>query len=103
MTDKNKSGFDVDDLLRRALADDLPADVAGGMRRRIERFRAGATEKSAPAAAWAWLFRRSVWAALAVLMLVAGFLLQGARSRSPLADRISELKAAAVDFETPRS
>jgi hypothetical protein len=94
----------MDDLLREALADDLPSDVAAGMRERIERFRAEKTTRSAEpsAAAWAWFFRRGVWAALSILMLVAGILLQSGRASSPLTDRISTVKAAYAGLETPR-
>lgn len=102
MTDK-KTGK-IDDLLREALADDLPSDVAAGMRERIERFRAEKTTREAKpsAAAWAWFLRRGVWAALSILMLVAGILLQGGGSPSPLADRISSVKAAYASLEVPR-
>jgi len=96
---------DVDDLLRRALADDHPEEVAGGMRRRIERFRETKMEDEAAgrsAAAWAWLGRRSVWAAISVLLLVAGILLQGGRSSSPLAQRIAALKTQYASLELPR-
>jgi hypothetical protein len=84
----------VDGLLRRALADDLPAGVAAGMRARISRVRAVHEKSRAPAAAWGWLRKRTVWAVLSVLMLVAGIILQGAASSSPLADRIASLKTA---------
>lgn len=102
MTD-HKAGK-IDDLLREALADDLPPDVAAGMRERIERFRAETMTKEAKpsAAAWAWFFRRGVWAALSILMLVAGILLQAGRSSSPLTDRISTVKAAYASPEAPR-
>lgn len=96
---------DMDKLLREALADDLPDDVAAGMRARIARFRAaklaGATP-SAPPAAWAWLFRRGLWAALSVLMLVAGLLLQGGKPRSPLAERIAAVKTEFAGLDTTR-
>ena len=97
----------IDDLLRQALADDLPADVEAGMRRRIERFReakaaAEATARERGAAGRAWLFRRTVWAALSILMLIAGILLQGAKSPSPLADRIASIKAAGSGVEQIR-
>ena len=84
----------VDELLRKALSDDLPAGVAARMRARIARIRAAREEGRAPKAAWAWLGRRTVWAALSVLVLVAGILLQGAGASSPLADRIAALKTA---------
>ena len=97
---------EMDDLLRRALADDLPSDVASGMRDRIGRFRAATTTGEAPEAgrstARAWLFPRTVWAALSILMLIAGILLQGARSRSALADRISAIKTQYASLETTR-
>ncbi|MBN2409429.1 MAG: hypothetical protein JXE07_06800 [Candidatus Aminicenantes bacterium] len=94
----------MDDLLRKALADDLPPDVAAGMRERIESFRAGKTMREAgpSAAARAWLFGRGVWAALSILLLAAGILLQGKRTSSPLADRISSVKAVFASLETPR-
>jgi hypothetical protein len=84
----------ADDLLREALTDDLPADVAAGMRERIARVRAAREESRTPAAACAWLRRRTVWAALSILILAAGILLQGAMASSPLAERIAALKTA---------
>ena len=106
MNTGTKKNPEIDDLLRRALADDLPADVAAGMRDRIGRFRAaktgGEAHDAGRAAARAWLFRRTVWAALSILMLIAGILLQGARSRSALADRISAIKAQYASLETTR-
>lgn len=107
MTEERNKAMDrdLDELVREALADDLPADVAAGMRRRIARFRAEKLEGSAPSlppAAWAWLFRRSLWAALSVLMLVAGFLLQGGKPRSPLAERIAAVKTEFASLDTTR-
>ena len=102
MIPKRETDRGVDELLREALRDDLPADVAAGMRERIDGFRAGKTDGRAPAAAGAWLFRRTVWAALSILLLVAGILLQGARASSPLADRISEIKTASLSLEQIR-
>lgn len=96
---------DLDELLRRALADDLPDDVAAGMRARIERFRAenlAGASTAAPSGAWAWFLRRGVWATFSLLMLVAGLLLQGAKASSPLADRISAIKAEIASLETTR-
>lgn len=90
------------DLLKRALADDLPADVEAGMRERIRSFRAGTAGGGGRASAGAWLFRRSAWAVLSVLMLIAGFLLQGLGSRNPLAERIALVKAEFSAFETTR-
>ena len=89
MTEKQYEGTGLDDLLKRSLADDLPADVAAGMRDRINRFRAGTMRDERRTAAWAWHLRRSAWAALSVLMLVSGSLLQGLGSGNPLAERIS--------------
>jgi hypothetical protein len=92
MTAEDHKARDIDGLIRRVFADDLPADVAAGMRKRIERFRAEKNGDRAPAFSWAWLFRRSVWAALSILMLIAGILLQGLGSRNALADRISRIR-----------
>jgi hypothetical protein len=92
----------LEGLLKAALADDLPADVEAGMRERIRRFRAGPSKGGRSSAAWAWLSQRTVWAALSILMLVAGILLQGTRSSSPLADRISSVKSAYASLESTR-
>jgi hypothetical protein len=96
---------DLDELLRNTLADDLPDDVAAGMRERLARFRAemptGAASL-APSAAWAWLFRRRLWAGLSILMLIAGLLLQGGKPRSPLAERIAAIKIEYASLDTTR-
>lgn len=91
----------LEGLLNAALADDLPADVEAGLRERIRRFRAGPAEGGRSSTAWAGFSRRTVWAALSILMLVAGILLQGIRFPSPLADRISSIKTAYARLETP--
>ncbi len=102
MTAKRQESQGLDDLLRKVLADDLPADVAAGMRGRIDRFRADTMRDDKPTAARAWFFRRAVWAALSVLMLVAGGLLQGLGSRNRLADRIIQMKVEFASFESTR-
>ena len=89
MTEKQHQGKDLDDLLKKAFTDDLPTEVAAGMRDRIDRFRAWTMKEEGRTAAWGGLFRKSAWAALSVLMLVCGSLLQGLGVRSPLADGIS--------------
>jgi len=93
MNPKNLSDESLDGRLKAVLADDLPDDVAAGMRDRIAVFRAGIAKEGMNPRAMAWLFRRGLWATLAVLMLVAGFLLQGLQARNPLADRIAQFKA----------
>lgn len=103
MTAKQHEDTGLDDLLKRILADDLPADAAAGMRARIDRFRAGMMEDEREAPAWAWLFRRSAWAVLSVLMLLSGIFLQGSGTRNPLADKISLVKAAFAGAEPARS
>jgi hypothetical protein len=102
MIPKHEPDRGVDELLRQALRDDLPADAAAAMRERIDRFRAGKMNGRAPAVAGAWLFRRAVWAALSILLLAAGILLQGVRASSPLADRISAIKTANLSLEQIR-
>ncbi len=89
MTTKRDQGAELDDLLRKSLPDDLPADVRAGMRERIDRFRAATLKEEAKTAPWAGFFRKSAWAALSILMLVTGSLLQGLGARNPLADGIS--------------
>jgi hypothetical protein len=106
MTEKGVKNANLDELLKKALADDLPADVAAGMRERIEHFRGERAGGKAPArgraAAWGWLFPRSVWAAISILLLAAGILLQGRGSSSPLAERIASVKAQYASQETTR-
>jgi hypothetical protein len=64
------------------------------MRDRIDRFRARTTEKEKRIPIRALFFRRSAWAALSILMLVSGSLLQGLGSRNPLSDRISLIRTS---------
>lgn len=91
---------ELDDRLKAAFADDLPDTVAAGMRRRIAAFRAGTTEEETRPTISFWPVRKGLWAALAVGMLVAGFLLQGLQIRNPLADRIALIK---TEFANPES
>jgi len=102
MSMQNHNGTRVDDLLKKACADDLPAEVAAGMRERIRRFRMERPEDEGRSGVRSLLFHRAVWAALSILMLIAGILLQGAKSSSPLADRISALKAEFSSVSTIR-
>lgn len=102
MTKERHEFPEVDDLLRKALPGELPVDVEAGMRERIVRFRSGIMEGRASAATRAWLFRRSVWAVLSILMLVAGILLQGAGASSPLARRIASIKTNQGTVEPTR-
>jgi hypothetical protein len=102
MTSERRSIPDLDDLLRTALADDLPADVAAGMSERIERVRTENPAAGTRAPSWAWLARRSVWAVLSILMLVTGLLLQGLNASSPLAKRIASLKTTYGTVEPTR-
>jgi hypothetical protein len=92
----------LDDLLKKTLADDLPAEVEAGMRRRIAYFRSAKMKDEGRATAWAWLFRRSAWAVLSILMLVAGILLQSLGPHTPLAGRIARVKTEFASGELPR-
>lgn len=92
MTSKLPNGTGLDELLKTVLTDDLPPDVAAGMRDRITRFRERTTLKRQRTPARASFFLRSAWAAFSVLMLVSGGLLQGRGSQNPLSDRISLIK-----------
>jgi hypothetical protein len=102
MTAKKPEDRVLDDLLRKAFADDLPADVAAGMRERLDRVRADIMQDEGRPAARVWIFRRGVWAAASVLMLVSGCVLQGTGVRNPLADRIALIKAELSSFESTR-
>jgi hypothetical protein len=102
MTAKKPEGKVLDDVLRKALADDLPAGVEAGMREQLDRFRAEAPQDEGRPAARVWLFRRGVWAAVSVLMLVSGCVLQGIGARNPLADRIALVKTGLSSVESTR-
>jgi len=102
MIERRREDAGVDDLLRKALADDLPPEVQAGMRERIDRVLAENRAPAGRAAARAWYARKPVWAAVSILMLLAGILLQGKKPSTPLAERISSLKAAYAILDTTR-
>jgi hypothetical protein len=106
MTERDPTNVNLDKLLKEAFADDLPADAAAGMRERIKRFREAKSGGRALARGlvwpWEWIFRRSVWAAISVLLVAAGILLQGRGSSSPLAERISAVKTQYASLGTIR-
>jgi len=102
MKQKTRSDVNLDDLLKAALSDDLPPEVSAGMRDRIAGFRAGILKENENRAARTWLFGRGLWATVAILMLIAGGLLQGFRFRTPLADRIALMKADMSKAEPAR-
>jgi hypothetical protein len=102
MSKKRRAAIDVEGLLKKTFPDDLPEDAAAAMRRRVERFRSEMAAEAKPLGPQVWLRRRGLWAALSVAMLLAGILLQGARASTPLADRITSLKAALAGLETTR-
>ena len=87
----------VDELLKKALTDDLPPEVAEGMRRRLYRFRESARPQRQR-------FRialapKGAWAALSILVLVSGGLLQGRGTGNPLAEGISLVKTRLAVFK----
>jgi hypothetical protein len=91
MSARRPEGADLDEPLKRALADDLPPDAAAGMQERFDRFRAEAMEKERRSPISFLLIRKSAWALISLLMLVSGSLLQGLSPRSPLADRLTTI------------
>ncbi len=72
------------------------------MRTRIDRFRAEALRDETRAVGRTWFSRRLAWAAVSVLLLVSGSLLQGLGVRSPLAERISSVMTEVSEFEPTR-
>ena len=102
MTSRHQEDTRIDDLLRKALADDLPAGVEAGLRDQIARFRADVIQDEGRPVARVWIFRRGVWAAVSVLMFVSGCVLQGIGSRNPLADRIALVKTGLSSVESTR-
>ncbi len=101
MNSRPQDDTGLDELLKKVLADDLPADVETGLRGRISRFRVEAkdTELALRRTRPRW---RIVWAAASVLMLVSGGLLEGLQTRSPLAERISSVMTAVSEIESTR-
>jgi hypothetical protein len=102
MTSRHQEDTRIDDLLRRALADDLPAGVEAGMRERLDRFRADVIQDQGRPAARVWILGRGVWAAVSVLMVVCGCVLQGIGARNTLADRIALVKTGISSVESTR-
>jgi len=102
MTSQREVDTGLDELLKRGLADDLPAGVEAGLRARIDRFRADTMKDETRAAGRTWLSRRLAWAVLSVLMLVSGSFLQGLGVRSPLAERISSVMTGLSETESTR-
>ncbi len=102
MTSQQEHDAGLDGLLKRTLADDLPAGVEAGMRERIARFRAETTKDEGRAEGRTRLRWRITWAAASVLMLVSGGLLQGLGTRSPLAEKISSVMTEFSEIESTR-
>ena len=92
MTSKRPNGMDLDELLKRALADDLPPDAAAQMREGLARFHKRTVRREDGAAFRTPLFQKTAWAALSLLFLISGGLLQGRGSRNPLSNGISLIK-----------
>jgi len=103
MNRKPRSDEPWDDFLKAAMPDDLPAEVAAGMRARIAEFRADIIRAEERPVRRIRIPLKGAWAALGILLLVVGSLLQGFRSRTPLADKISLLKADISNREPARS
>jgi hypothetical protein len=94
MRAKRFEDADLERLLRDALPDDLPDEAAAGMRDRIAAFRtAAAKEERGPAVSFI-LARKGAWAVLALALLIAGALLQGFQSPSPLAKKSRSSKTS---------
>mgnify|MGYP001052833001 CR=1 FL=1 len=93
MTAQHAEDKEWDNTLRTACADDLPPEVAAGMARRIEEFRA-ATQETARGVRFhqARVVPQAVWAAVGALMLAAGILLQSLEFPNALAERISQIR-----------
>lgn len=93
MTFQRAKVLDFDDALRTACADDLPPEVAAGMARRIEEFRAAPRDNVRGVRFHqARIVPRAVWAAVGALMLAAGILLQSLGAPSALSERISQIR-----------
>jgi hypothetical protein len=100
MISRHQEDTRLAELLRKALADDLPAGVEAGMRERLDRFRAQTTKDEDRAEGRTRRRWRIAWAAASVLMLVTGSLLQGLRTRGPLAERISSVMTELSEIES---
>jgi hypothetical protein len=87
----------IEDLLKKTLPDDLPPEVAAGMRDRLDRFREQRTGRDRrPSSLFPFLVPRGAWASVSLMMLVSGGFLQALGARSPVADRLSAIRTSEV-------
>jgi hypothetical protein len=101
---KKRDGLrpDIDELLKKTLRDDLPAEVGVSMKRRLDQFRRSLEDRTQENQRPAWILRRpwiilgrAALAAAAVLLIVLGFSLSGPGRRSILSDSVTSYQRVA--------
>ncbi len=113
MKKENSEEFEIDDLLKQTLKDDLPQDLEGRMKKHLMQFR----EKMAQSEEqhrketygvlsrlfqwegleWMkWMFKKQVLAPASIIMVVLGAILQVSGPRSVLAESISLFKTSVI-------
>jgi hypothetical protein len=106
---KKRDGLepDMDELLKKTLRDDLPAEVQARMKRRLDQFRRSLEDRAQENQRPAWILRRpwvllgrAALAAAAVTLIVLGFSLSGPGRRSILSDSVASYqKLAGISWE----
>jgi hypothetical protein len=113
MKKENSSKFEIDDLLRQTLKDDLPPEIESEMKKQLVLFREKMEQseqqcrKETKGALWRlfhgeglkgmkWMFKKQVLASASIIMVVLGALLQITGPRSILAESISLLKTSVL-------
>jgi len=113
MKKENSGKYEIDDLLKQTLKDDLPPQLESRMKKQLELFRKkmeqpqrqrreetnGALRRlfQGEGLKWIkWLFKKQVLAPASIIMVVLGAVLQITGPRSVLAESISLLKTSVI-------
>ncbi|MFB0566940.1 MAG: hypothetical protein ACETWK_14840 [Candidatus Aminicenantaceae bacterium] len=116
MRKKNSPDFDIDELLKKALKEDLPPEVEIGMKRQLHKFRKK-IERPEPERStrtvmflrqffhgprWQsmrWIFRKDVLASTSVLLVALGGFLHISGSHNSLTENISLLGTSVLVYD----
>jgi hypothetical protein len=113
MKKENSGKFEIDDLLRQTLKDDLTSELESRMKKQLILFREKMEQsgrvrrKETNRALWGlihgeglkgmkWMFKKQVLASASIIMVVLGAVLQITGPRSVLAESISLLKTSVL-------
>ena len=113
MKKENSGKFEIDDLLKQTLKDDLPPDLERRMKKQLKLFREKMEQpqqqrrEETNGALWRlfhgeglkwmkWMFKKQVLAPVSIIMIVLGAVLQISGPSSVLAESISLLKTSVI-------